>query len=315
MTSWLITGGSGSFGKAFTRRLLADPATSKVVIFSRDELKQAEMAAEIRDERLRFVIGNVTDQERCERAMRGIDHVVHAAAMKRVETCEANPHEAVQTNVIGSSVVGLAAIRAGVKRAVILSTDKAVAPNTLYGMTKACAERLWVNYNVYAAGQVTRLSASRYGNVLGSRGSVLNVWQKQAAAGEPLTMTDPLMTRFWMTMDDACELVFTAFREMAGGEVFIPKLHGISMAGFAETFFPAHPWTTTGLRPGEKMHEALVGEDEVRSLRDSGDYYTLEPHRTWEDIMPARGTAVPPGFTYRSDSTRMDVDALRRLVA
>lgn len=323
MTSWLISGGCGSFGQAFTRHLLAQPDTSRVVIISRDEAKQAYMAAEIPDERLRFFIGSVTDQERMELAMRGVDNVVHAAALKRVETCEANPHEAHQINTVGSQVVALAALRAGVKRAVFLSTDKAVAPNTLYGATKLAAERLWTASNVYAAGTDTRFSATRYGNVLGSRGSVLGLWRGQFQRGEPLTVTDERCTRFWMTMQNAVDLVALAFREMRGGEVFIPKVGASSILDLARavvevdgTYKPGH--VCTGLRPGEKLHESLVGEDEARSCWDYGTHYRLEPARSWESVTGwARlGTRVADGWTYRSDTTtRLTVEQLRRMIA
>lgn len=317
MTSWLITGGTGSFGRAYSRHLLARGA-ERVVILSRDELKQAEMRSELNDDRVRFFIGSVTDPERVKLAMRGVTYVVHAAAMKRVETCEANPYEATQTNVIGTAVVARAALEAGVSRAVFLSTDKAVAPNTLYGTTKLAAERLWCQFNVYAAGTPTRLSATRYGNVLGSRGSVLGLFRAQAEAGGPLTITDRRMTRFFMLMSDAISLVDLAFREMRSGEVFVPKLQATAITDLAKAVAPGMPWTEVGIRPGEKLHESLVGEDEVRSLYDYGGHYRIEPNRTWEDGMHAdiQGTKVDEDFTYRSDSVRRFTgDGLRELVA
>ena len=305
MTSWLITGGAGSFGQAFVRYLLSDPATARVVILSRDEAKHAAMGAELNDPRLRFFVGTVCDSERLELAMRGIDHVVHAAAMKRVETCEDNPEEAYQVNITGTSKVARACMHAGVKRAVFLSTDKAAVPNTHYGATKMAAERLWCRWNVYTAGKDTRYAATRYGNVLGSRGSVLPLFHAQALNGGPLTVTDPAMTRFWMTMDQAVALVALAFREMRGGEVFVPKIGGCTMADFAAELFPGVPVKSVGIRPGEKMHETLVGEDEIRTTYDHGTHYTIEPHRTWEDAMPARGMKVGARFRYRSDTQRI----------
>lgn len=315
MTSWLITGGSGSFGKAFAKRLLADGA-SRVVILSRDELKQAEMAAEFNDPRLRFFIGSVCDAERVERAMHGVDHVVHAAAMKRVEACEKNPHEAGQVNAIGASVVSLMAIKAGIKKAVMLSTDKSVAANTFYGITKAYGEQTWCKNNVYAAGQVTRLSAVRYGNVIGSRGSVLHAWKAQAAKGGPLVVRAPEATRFWMTMDQAVGLVQLAFDYMRGGEIFLPVISGTTVGEFANIVAPGVPWDVQGLGPGEKMHEALISEDEVRHTYDHGDHYRIEPEdRPWSDALPVIAPRVPEGFTYRSDTCRMGADVLQRLVA
>jgi len=317
MKSWLITGGAGSFGKAFTRKLL-DGGAQRVVILSRDEYKHAQMRAEFGDdERLRFFVGSVCDVERVELAMRGVTHVAHAAAMKRVEVCEDNPLEATQTNLIGTAVVARACLNAGVQRAVFLSTDKAVSPNTLYGTTKLAAERLWVRYNVYAAGTHTRYAATRYGNVLGSRGSVVPVFQEQARMGGPLKLTDPTMSRFWMRMDDATELVARAFREMRGGEVFVPKLGSSSVETMAEAIAPHLPRITTGARPGEKWHESLIGEDEARDTFDYGDHYRIETIRTWEDGMHATGEAVPSGFSYRSDTNPYQLSAtdLARMVA
>lgn len=333
MTSWLITGGSGSFGKAFTKRLLADPSTSRIAILSRDELKQAEMAAEFHDPRLRFFIGSVCDKDRVERAMVGVDYVVHAAAMKRVDTCDANPYEATETNIGGAAVVSLAAIKSGVKKAVILSTDKAVAAHTYYGISKAAAEGLWIRNNVYAAGQVTRLSATRYGNVLNSRGSVLDVWKKQAARGGPLTVREPYQaTRFWMTMDQAVDLVLLAFREMQGGEVFLPKIDGSRVGDLAAAAFPNVGWHIAGLGADEKMHEALLSEHEAREAYDYGDHIRIRTQVTWEQqetTMTDTGArpvprevpyevprAVPADFTYRSDTGRqLSVDELREMVA
>jgi UDP-N-acetylglucosamine 4,6-dehydratase len=315
VSSWLLTGGTGSFGKAFTRHLL-DAGATRVAILSRDELKQAEMAAEFSDPRLRFFIGSVCDEKRVELAMRGVENVVHAAAMKRVETCEMNPHEAIQTNVYGTGTVALAALRAGIRKAVILSTDKAVSPNTHYGVTKLAAERLWCRMNVYAAGTTTRFSATRYGNVWSSRGSVVPLFRKQAAAGGPLTVTDARMTRFFMSMGQAVDLVALAFREMRGGEVFLPAIMGTGIVDIAKAVAPGVPYIETGIRPGEKMHEALVSEDEVRSTYDYGDHYRVEIARTWEDVLhtDVKAKLVTADFTYRSDDRPMDAATLSSLV-
>lgn len=318
MSSWLITGGTGSFGKAYTRRLL-DRGARRVVVLSRDELKQAEMRREIDDPRMRYFIGSVTDLERCEMAMQGVDYVVHAAAMKRIEVCEQNPAEAVETNIHGTKVIAHACVKAGVKRAVFLSTDKAVAPNTHYGATKLAAERLWTQANVYAANSATRLSATRYGNVLGSRGSVVPLFRAQAAAGGPLTVTDKRMTRFFMRMDDALDLVDLAFKEMRGGEVFIPKIPSADIPTVAASVSDTAPVEEVGIRRGEKLHETLIGEDEARHCHDHGDHYRIEPDRTWE--LPAlrflTGTLVPDGFEYRSDTNadRLTAERLRGMCA
>lgn len=315
--SWLITGGTGSFGHAFVTRLL-DGYADRVVVYSRDELKQAEMRRRFHDDRLRFFIGSVTDPERLRLALRGVDYVVHAAAMKRVETCEENPTEAVQTNVIGTSVVARSVVDAGVSKAVFLSTDKAAHPNTLYGTTKLAAERLWTRANVYAAGTPTRLAATRYGNVLGSRGSVLGLWERQAETGE-LQVTDPRMTRFWMRMDEALDLVLLAFRRMRGGEVFVPRVPSCDLVTLACSVAPEASLVTTGVRRGEKMHETLISEDEARYTHDLGSYYVIEPDRTWETRDPPNISAprVPEGFSYRSDTNpdRLTVERLREMVA
>jgi UDP-N-acetylglucosamine 4,6-dehydratase len=300
--SVLITGGTGSFGRAFARKALADGA-SRVVVFSRDEAKQAAMRADNPDPRLRFFIGDVRDEARVVDACRGVDVVVHAAAMKRVESCEADPAEAVATNITGTRNVARACVANHVDRAVFLSTDKAAAPNTLYGMTKATAERLWNQSNVFAAGTQTRFSATRYGNVLGSTGSVVPLWRSQAERGEPITVTDPAMSRFWMEMSEAVDLVLLALREMRGGEVFVPKIGSSRILDLAEMVAPGSPLRTIGVRPGEKIHETLVTEDEARSTYDCGTHYVIEPEsRTWGDVEPPPHPKVPAGFVYRSDS-------------
>lgn len=308
--SWLVTGATGSFGNAFVRRILDDGA-KRVVILSRDELKQSEMRARFNDDRLRFFIGSVTDQKRVEQAMRGIDYVVHAAAMKRIDTCELNPAEAVMTNIMGTVAVAHAVIAQGVKRAVFLSTDKAASPNTHYGATKLAAERLWVQSNVYAAGTQTRLSATRYGNVIDSRGSVIPIFRAQAESGV-LTITDPTMSRFWMRLDEAVELVLFAFREMKGGEVFIPKIPSATIANVAKAVAPNATWETIGTRRGEKLHEMLISEDEARDARSYPDHYRIEPERTWDEARAGlRGLPLPKGFSYTSDTNADQLTAVQ----
>jgi UDP-N-acetylglucosamine 4,6-dehydratase len=319
MTSYLVTGGTGSFGQAFVRRLLNDGA-DRIVVFSRSESKQAAMRVSLaaHDERLRFMIGDVRDEKRLMDACRGVDTVVHAAALKRVEVCEADPNEAVLTNVIGTGNVARACIERGVRRAVFLSTDKAAAPNTLYGATKLNAERLWLASNVYAGGMETRFSATRYGNVLGSTGSVVPLWRAQAESGKPLTVTDPGMTRFWMRLEDAVALVLLALREMRGGEVFIPKIGSSSIRELARTIDPRGQLAVTGPRPGEKIHETLISEEESRNAHDCGTHYVIEPEcRTWDTTPPLTLPRVPRGFSYRSDTNamRLSVDQLREMIA
>lgn len=307
-TSWLVTGATGSFGNAFVPRLLHEGA-ARVVCFSRDELKQAEMRDRLGDPRLRFFVGNVVDQDRLELAMHGVEYVAHAAAMKRIDTCEENPWEAVQTNVWGTRSVAMACINAGVKRAVFLSTDKAAAPVTLYGTTKLTAERLWTQGNVYAAGRDTRLAATRYGNVLGSRGSVLGIWRSQAELAGQINVTDKRATRYWMTIEQACDLVLTAFREMQGGEVFIPRIPSCDLPTLASTVVDGVPMNETGLRRNEKLHETLISEDEARYVQDRGTHFVIQPERSWEDNGPLWATGFPDGWSYRSDTNEQRIDA------
>lgn len=291
----LVTGGTGSFGKAFVDRLLQTDV-ERVVVYSRDELKQSQMRARVNDGRVRFFIGNVCNRDRLARAMHGVDLVVHAAAMKQVDTCENNPEECGETNIDGTQAVIDAALFCEVPRAIFLSTDKAAAPNTTYGASKLFAERLWTRSNVYAAGRPTRFSATRYGNVLGSRGSVVEVWRKQLADGVTRTVTDPAMSRFWMTIGDAVDLVLLAAREMRGGEVFVPKVKGSPVLTLLEAAEDRRnqPVKYTGIRRGEKLHEILISEHEARHTYDHGDHYRIEPDRTWDDTAEDVGAVRVP---------------------
>jgi UDP-N-acetylglucosamine 4,6-dehydratase len=312
----LLTGGTGSFGQHFTRTLLERSNPAAIRIYSRDELKQYEMAQAIPDDRLRFFIGDVRDAERLRRAAEGADLVVHAAALKQVPACEYNPFEAVKTNILGTQNVASACIDAGVERAVALSTDKAVSPANLYGATKLCAEKLFVQANVYAGSQQTRLSCVRYGNVLGSRGSVVALFREQAAAGL-LTITDPRMTRFWISLDQAVMFVANALESMKGGEVFVPKIPSMRISDLADAIAPGVAVRHTGIRPGEKLHETLITLDEARHTVDCGDRYVVEPeHPFWDQRRDRRCESVPDGFTYTSDTNQewLDVAALRSLV-
>lgn len=316
-----VTGGTGSFGSAFVRHALAHGA-SRVVAFSRDELKQAHLLAQIADPRLRCFVGDVRDRDRLDQAMRNCTLVVHAAAMKRIEVCESEPGEAIRTNILGTQNVALAAIQAKVSRAVFLSTDKAPSAHTLYGMTKAVAERVWIQSNVFAAGTPTRLSATRYGNVLGSRGSVLDLWRAQRDRKEPLTITDEKATRFWMTLDQAVELVCVALAEMQGGEIFVPQVPSAPILDLARAvvetdgpYAPGH--ICTGLKPGERLHETLISDDEAtHTVERDGRYVILPEAASWRDegrFAPTHGT----GKAYRSDTnpSRYTVEGLRRLIA
>lgn len=298
----LITGGSGFFGQAFARRALDDGAC-RVVVFSRGEAKQAAMAAAFNDPRLRMMIGDVRDATRIMDACRGIDIVIHAAAQKRVEVCEADPWESVHTNVVGTWNVARACIERGVKKAVVLSTDKAAAPSTTYGSTKLMAERLWVGSNVYSAATPTRFSGVRYGNVAGSTGSVIPTWKAQAAASGEITVTDPAMSRFFMGMDEAVDLVVLALEHMRGGELFLPRCHSATVGDLAKAVAPLAKVNVVGLRPGEKMHETLISSDEARNTYIASGFFIIEPEtRTWGDVAPLPYGKVKPDFSLRSDT-------------
>lgn len=313
----LLTGGTGTFGHAFVAHALAIGA-ARIVVFSRDELKQSQMRAHFNhDERLRFFVGDVRDPDRLLRAMRNVDFVIHAAAMKRVEACELHIAEANATNNLGSENVVNAAIASNVKRAILLSSDKAASPLGVYGCTKLFAERWFVNGNVYAAGTRTRLLATRYGNVLGSRGSVLDIWRAQAATGQPLTITSRECSRFWMTIHDAVWLVETALRDGRGGEVFIPKIGAAPLTLLGRALCGDDvQFVETKLGRIEKVHEVLVTEEEARHCHSCDDYYIIEPERTWEHLPPLDRPLVAPGWSYRSDrnSWQMSLDELRSMI-
>ncbi|MEZ4365058.1 MAG: UDP-N-acetylglucosamine 4,6-dehydratase (inverting) [Kofleriaceae bacterium] len=300
--SVLVTGGTGSFGQRFARTLLERHRPKRLVIFSRDELKQHEMRTRgFDDPRLRYFIGDVRDLDRLRRAMAGIDVVVHAAALKQVPACEYNPIEAVRTNVDGARNVIDAALDTGVARVLALSTDKAVNPVNLYGATKLVAEKLFVQANAYAGGRGTRLSCVRYGNVVGSRGSVVPLFREQAKSGV-VTVTDERMTRFWITLDQGVAYVIRCLEQMHGGEVFIPKLPSVRLTELAAVVAPGARIDHVGIRPGEKLHEALLSDDEARSTRELDDQFVLEPAHPWWDASTwQHGRVLPDGFRYTSD--------------
>ena len=313
----LITGGTGSFGSAFIRAVLADHDPAAVRVYSRDELKQYELGESLPDERLRFFVGDVRSLERLTTATRGVDVIVHAAAMKQVPACEYNPFEAVQTNVIGAENVVSAAIANDVLRTLALSTDKAVNPVNLYGATKLCAEKIVTQGNSYAADSPARFSSVRYGNVVGSRGSVVLRFKQQAEQGE-LTITDEAMTRFWITLDQAVGFVIDSLERMEGGEVFVPKIPSMRVVDLAEAMAPNVPRSTIGIRAGEKINEVLVTEDESRHAQEFADHYAIYPSFPFwraDDEYP-RGRPLPPGFRYSSDSNDswLTAEALRDII-
>lgn len=311
MTSVLVTGGTGSFGQAFIRAVLAGTLTERIVVFSRDELKQHEMRqGGLRDERLRYFIGDVRDRDRLLRAMRDVDVVVHAAAMKQVPACEYNPGEAIKTNVTGTANVIDAALDMNVDRVIMVSSDKAVDPVNIYGSTKLTAEKLVVDANPYG-GYSTRFSVCRYGNVINSRGSVLPLFRQQAADRTPLTVTDPGMTRFVLTLEQGVEFVHESLVGMRGGEVYVPKLPAVSILTIADAVRAPVGYEFIGPRPGEKQHETLISEHEAPRTYDCGDHYLVAP---LEEDRSRLGALVPAGFVYRSDTAdRLDIAGFRAL--
>jgi UDP-N-acetylglucosamine 4,6-dehydratase len=299
----LVTGGTGSFGRRFVEVMLRDYRPQKLIVFSRDELKQHEMRASGLDHSsLRYFIGDVRDPQRLERAFAGVTVVVHTAALKQVPACEYNPFEAIQTNITGGKNVIEAAINCGVRRIIALSTDKAVNPVNLYGATKLCAEKMFVQANAYSGAQDTRFSCARYGNVLGSRGSVLTVFVEQRATGR-VTITDPRMTRFWIALDQGVRFVIRCLEQMHGGEIFIPKIPSMKVLDMAQAVAPDCQIESIGIRPGEKLHEVLVSEDEARYVLQARDMFILQPaHSWWQKANWANATPVPEGFRYGSDT-------------
>ena len=300
----LVTGGTGSFGKKFIQTVLEKHNPAKVIIFSRDELKQHEMRmAGFNQPILRYFIGDVRDQDRLRRAMQGVDIVVHAAALKQVPACEYNPKEAIKTNINGTSNVVEAALDAGVKKVLALSTDKAVNPVNLYGATKLAAEKLAVQSNAYAGGRETRISCVRYGNVVGSRGSVVPKFLQQRPVGK-LTVTDERMTRFWITLEQGVNFVIRCIEQMHGGEVFVPKIPSTTIVDLARAIAPEAEIEFIGVRAGEKLHEVLISEDEARSTVELDDMYVVQPATSpwfgyeWED----EGKPLPDGFRYASNT-------------
>lgn len=313
----LVTGGTGSFGHAFIRTLLAEHEPAAVRVYSRDELKQSELALELDDSRLRFLLGDVRSVDRLELALRGVDVVVHAAALKQVTACEYNPFEAIQTNVIGAENVVAAALANDVPCTISLSTDKAVNPVNLYGATKLCAEKIVSQANSYVGASPARFASVRYGNVVGSRGSVIPLFRRQAEEGE-LTLTDETMSRFWITLDQAVDFVIRSLERMEGGEVFVPKIPSMRIRDLADAIAPDVRRRIIGIRPGEKMHEVLVTEDECRHARAFDDHFVIHPSfRFWRRDEPdPGGEALPPGFRYASDTNDrwLTAEELRDLV-
>jgi UDP-N-acetylglucosamine 4,6-dehydratase len=312
----LVTGGTGSFGQHFVKTVLARYHPRAVRIFSRDELKQHEMRETLQDGRLRYFIGDVRDKERLSRALTGAQIVVHAAALKQIPACEYNPFEAVQTNVLGAQNLINTAIDAGVERVLALSSDKAVNPVNLYGATKLCADKLFIQGNSYTGAGPPKFACVRYGNVLGSRGSVIPLFREQRKSGM-MTITDRRMTRFWITLDQAVEFVIRSIERMQGGEIFIPKIPSMALLDLVQAIAPGCQIRETGIRPGEKLHEILLTEDDARHALEFEDYFLIEPEFPWwGGSRWTGGKPLPEGFSYRSDNNPqwLTIEALTKLI-
>lgn len=313
----LITGGTGSFGKKMTQVLLTEHNPKKVIIFSRDEMKQWEMAQEFRQHpNLRFFIGDVRDRERLYRAFYDVDIVIHAAALKQIPTAEYNPFEVIKTNILGAQNIIEASIDRGVKRVIALSTDKAANPVNLYGATKLCSDKLFVAGNSYVGGRDTRFAVVRYGNVVGSRGSVIPLFKKLRETGR-VPITDPRMTRFWITLEQGVKFVLQNLCRMQGGEIFVPKLPSMRVTDLAEAVAPGCRKEITGIRPGEKLHEVMITEDDARHTLEYDNYFVIKPEFPWWSRKNENGgKPLPEGFVYSSGANDwwLTPEELRKMV-
>jgi len=302
-SSILITGGTGSLGKALVDYLLNETSARRIAVFSRDELKQLQMRKEFGDNpRLRWFLGDIRDLSRLKRALHGVDFVIHAAALKQVDTGEYNPMEFIKTNVLGSQNLIDAAIDSGVKRVVALSTDKASSPINLYGATKLTADKLFVAANNYSFKYGTTFSVVRYGNVMGSRGSVIPFFREIHAQGKPLPITDFRMTRFLISINQAVRFVIESIEVMSGGELYVPRIPSMRIIDLAQAIAPGAKMTEIGMRPGEKLHEEMISEDDSRRAIQLGNRYVVTPVvAEWGFSTPV-GKAMPDGMAYRSDT-------------
>lgn len=304
----LVTGGAGSFGQKFVQTVLKDQNPKSIRVFDNREHAMVQMERDLNDERLRFFVGDVRDKDRLERAMSDVDVVIHAAALKHVPICEYNPIEAIRTNIDGAINVIDAAINAGVQKVINISTDKAVQPVNLYGATKMVAEKLFVQANSYSAGKKTIFSCSRYGNVVGSSGSIIPLFKEQKKSGE-ITITDENMTRFWLTLDEGVRFVLQCIENMKGGEIFVPKIPSMKIVDLAEAIAPEAKKKIIGVRPGEKIHEILLTEEESSHSKDLGDYFVIEPQFAfWNNQNNKEGKVVGNNFSYSSDNNTQWLD-------
>lgn len=314
----LLTGGTGSFGQKFTEIVLKKHKPKAIRIFSRDELKQWEMEKKFNDEKhLRFFIGDVRDEARLNMAMDGVDIVVHAAALKQVPICEYNPFEAVKTNIMGAQNIIESAIKHNVEKVMAISSDKAVNPVNLYGATKMCMEKLFISANSYVgAKRQTIMSNARYGNVMGSRGSIIPLFKEQGKTGK-ITITDKRMTRFWITLEQSVDFVTKCIEIMKGGEVFVPKIPSMNVVDCAKAIAPDAKIEYIGIRPGEKVHECLLTEDEARHALEFDGFFVVEPEHPWWSRDKLQGGKTPKdGFRYTSDNNAewLTVKELRRIL-
>ena len=317
----LITGGTGSFGKKYTEVLLQKYKPNKIIIYSRDELKQYEMAQKFNDKCMRYFIGDVRDLNRLEKAMDGVDYVIHAAALKHVPIAEYNPTECIKTNIIGAENVISASIKNRVKKIIALSTDKAANPINLYGATKLASDKLFIAANNIRGSQDTVFSVVRYGNVIGSRGSVIPFFQKLVKENaKEIPITDPKMTRFWITLRQGVEFVLKNFERMQGGETFVPKIPSMKMTDLANAIAPNIPQKIVGIRPGEKLHEVMVPKDDGRLTVEFEDHYVIKPTIQFtkqvafeKNLIGEEGKAVVPGFEYSSNKNHLWLDKYKLL--
>ena len=300
----LITGATGSFGKAFTKKILSTTNVKKVIAFSRDELKQFEFQNEVIDSRLQFFLGDVRDYQRLLQIMRGVDFVIHSAAMKQIPASEINPIEAIKTNIIGAENIVSASIQSGVKKIIALSTDKAANPANLYGATKLCSDKLMISGNTSPGNTATKFSVVRYGNVLGSRGSVIPFFKEKRKTGV-IPITDIEMTRFWITIEDGVDFVLKSIERMQGGEIFVPKIPSFKVADVAKVVAPDAKTEIIGIRPGEKLHEVMITEDDSFYTLEFDDYYAiLSPELMKSDYYKKNGKQVKAGFRFSSDNNK-----------
>ena len=310
-----MTGGTGSFGNALVDYLQKNNPPKRLIVFSRDELKQFDMARKFNQENMRYFLGDIRDRDRLYRACQGVDILIHAAALKQVPAAEYNPFEAVKTNILGAQNIIDACIDQKVSKVIALSTDKAVNPANLYGATKLCSDKIFVAGNAYAANQ-TRFSVVRYGNVIGSRGSVVPLFLEKRKDGV-LPVTDERMTRFWITLEQGVQFVLLCEDKMKGGEIFVPKIPSMRITDLAKAIAPECRVESVGIRPGEKLHETLISEDDARDTVDMGDYFVVVPNTIWwPPERSPQGKSLPEGFVYRSDvnDDMISIDGLKKIL-